>query len=368
MIIQNFHPTIGGAEKQALTLSRALVKNSHSVTVLTRRIPHTPCRETIDGVKIVRTFSGGGSWFSSLLFNFSSALFLLHHAGKYDVFHVHLASSHAVFPSLLGRLLKKKTVIKLSGGKEVGELAVSRKTLLGRIKLKLISLARPLLVMVNHDQEEEILGSGLGHLQRSFIPNGVDLEMFRPVASGEKEKLRQELGWDGHVFLFVGRFAKDKLRLDIFQNVLEAWKQVNFDGFLVLVGEGPLEADYQKLIQLKNLQDRVKILGPRSDVGKLYQAADVFLLPSITEGLSNAMLEAMACGLPVMGSNVSGINDVIREGTEGCLFDPGQVDSIAKAFRAADKSEWRDEVKISNPKTVQRFDLNGVAARYQALY
>lgn len=370
MIIQNFHPTVGGAEKQALELSRGITKKGFDVSVLTPCVKDAPCRESIDGVKIIRLFSVFGP-FRSLIFVFSSAFHLLTHLSSYDVYHVHLASSHAVIPSLLGRIFKKQVFIKLSGGKDIGELALSRKSFLGRLKMKLIAWGKPQLIMVNKDQENEILLSGLSHLERSFIPNGVNLELYRPVSLEEKTRIREEFGWHGQVFLFVGRFAADKLRLDIFENVLNAWKGAFPSGsknLLVLVGSGPLEPQYRALIQKNNLAESVIILSSHPDVVRYYQGADVFLLPSITEGLSNAMLEAMACGLPVMGSRVSGIENVVIDGINGFLFDPGDSDLIKISFSSFIKCHFLKNISKSNQLTAHKYDLSKTIEKYQSLY
>lgn len=371
MIIQNFHPTVGGAEKQALELSRALVKKGVVVTVLTPGVKGAPARESLDGVQVIRLSFGCGRAFRSFRFVLHSAFFLLNNLSKYDVFHIHLASSHSVFPSLLGRYSGKKVFVKLSGGKDIGELALSRRSFFGRIKILFLKMARVHLILVNRDQFEEVRLSGLDGLKTTLVPNGVNLEIFRPLGATERDHLRRQFGWTGRIFLFVGRFAKDKWRMDVFENVMKAWKRL-FEGrkdvFFYLVGEGPLEAAYRDILRRENLENQIKFIGPRTDVAALYQAADFFVLPSLTEGLSNALLEAFACGRPVLASRVSGITDLVTEERQGYLFDPFDTEDVYKAFQKSDRSHKSDLLSQECQKVAEHYSLNRTVESFLALY
>lgn len=335
MLIQNFHPVIGGAERQALSLSAALVAKGHRVDVITMGFPGTPRRETIRGVTVRRLPSHGAGLPRTAVFAVTSAIYLLFASFRYDLFHVHLASSHSIFPALLARLFRKPVMIKLGGGLGIGELALSRHSIVGRIKLALLALLKPTFIVVNEDQREELRTSGLSNSPVAFIPNGVDLSIFYRAESADKQRLREEMGMNGLVFLFVGRFAADKLRPDIFERLIATWAGVRKtagDISLYFVGEGPLVFDYRRLIARYGVESSVHIPGVALRVTGYLQAADVFLLPSITEGLSNALLEALACGLPVCGSRVPGIVDVVKDGEHGVLFDPMSPTDIERAI------------------------------------
>ncbi len=372
MIIQNFHPTIGGAEKQALELSRGLAKRGHHVSVLTPGLPGLPTREFIDNVEIHRLGFCGTSPLRFPLFAFFSVFFLLKNQHRFNVYHVHLASSHALVPAILGRILMKKVVVKLSGGKEIGELALSRKSVAGRLKLSVLKWARVHLVTVNQDQVEEIKLSGLSSLPVTMIPNGVNSDNYTPSSPDQKKQLRSELAWTGRVFLFVGRFAKDKLRPDIFGNLLQAWEQAfgqSSDKNFYLFGDGPLTSRYQVMVREMNLDKNIHLSASQTDVTSLYQAADVFVLPSITEGLSNALLEAMACGLPVVASRVSGIADIFSEANQALLFDPEKPEEMAEAFKRIDKeAEILDVLGRRSMEIVKRFSMVKTIELYEGLY
>jgi glycosyltransferase involved in cell wall biosynthesis len=268
--------------------------------------------------------------------------------------------------------MRKKTIMKVGGGYRIGEMALSRKTWFGQLKLRLLAWAHPIVVVVNQGQFQELEESGLGHLKTVLIPNGVNLKRFHPVSVSEKETLRYQFGLSGLVFLFVGRFSADKLRLDIFDRFLEAWsrfikKERNANFYLV--GSGPLETEYRQMIDQRRLSASVHILGPREDVATLYQSADFFVLPSITEGLSNALLEAMACGLPVVGSRVPGIIDIVEEGHQGFLFDPQNVSEIEQAlYLTLNNSNLLKSLSSSCIETARKYSIDATVDQTLQLY
>lgn len=110
---------------------------------------------------------------------------------------------------------------------------------------------------------------------------------------------------------------------------------------LVLAGEGPYRQTVEKLIRQKGLDEQVLMLGQRADVPSLLRSADLFLFCSRTEGLPNAVLEAMAAGVPVIATDVPGCRDLIRDNETGWLVRPGDPADISRAITAAlaDKSE-----------------------------
>ena len=366
MVIQNFYPSIGGAERQALTLARELVKKNVAVTVLTRRNSGSFSQRFVDGVDVRRLGTGA---FSFLV---SSLVWLIFYRRRYDVIHAHIGSSHAVGAAFVGWLFNKKTIVKLSGSKVVGEIPVSRRSFVGRLKLRAFGFFRPVLVLVNEAQKEDLHGFGLESLETRLIPNGVDTVKFHAISSAEKEALRKTLNWDGVVFLFVGRFSPDKLRMDIFRNLLSAWSRLTGDSShpcLYFVGAGELEKNYRDAIVQMQLEKFVHIWPATENVRSLYQAADVFVLPSVTEGLSNALLEAMACKLPVAGSRVSGIEDLLSENVEGRLFDPLLPEEIYRSCRELiENAEARHRMGLAAMELTRRFSIENSVERHIALY
>jgi glycosyltransferase involved in cell wall biosynthesis len=148
-----------------------------------------------------------------------------------------------------------------------------------------------------------------------MIPNGVDIDIFKP-AFKKNENDRVKL-------LFVGRLSEQK-RVDY---LIEALKNLVGDGLTdvccEIIGDGPLKKELLNLTNQLNLKKYVKFLGwiNRDDLLVHYQDADIFVLPSSDEGMPNVLLEAMAIGLPIIASNISGNNELVKSGVNGFLFN-----------------------------------------------
>lgn len=372
MIIQTFYPFIGGGEKQCLQLCKTLQQKEVSVKVFTERWKGLSAYEEIEGVPVKRLGRGGPRFIHSLFFMGSILFYLCFRRKTYDVIHVHLAASHAVAASAAGKILGKKVVVKIGGGTEVGEIVLSRRTWKGRLKLKALGMLKPQFVILNNDQRKELHGFGLENVPVVLIPNGVDTDIYYPLPNNSKVALRQKLGWEGLVFLFTGRFSPDKISLKIFNAFLEGWKntlavypQIHF----YLVGQGSLVGAYQSIISEKRLQNSIHLWAARDNVSELYQAADIFVLPSQIEGLSNSLLEAMASSLPVLASRVAGITNIIQENIHGLLFDPFSSAEIEQCLKniISDPALLR-KLGAQSRSLAESFSIDSTVQRYLALY
>ena len=371
MVSANFHPYIGGAEKQALELSRALHANGVEVTVLTRRVLGLKSEEGLDGISIRRLPAWGRGVVDSLVFMAASFLWLLAHPRRFQAVHVHLAGSPALAACLAGRLLGKRVIVKLGGGKGIGELAASKSSIAGRLKLKALAALGPRFVVVNRELVAELAEHGLGGARVVIQPNGVDTRRYHPPSADEKVRLRLDLGWPpGLCFLYVGRLAPEK-RLDLFlEEFGRALKEAPADAFAVLVGKGELEPMLREVGLASGLKGRVRFMPSTPDIMRLYRAADVFVLPSISEGLSNALLEAMASGLAVLASRVGGSAEAVVDGGSGFLFEPHDVATFrARIVQLLKNPGLAERLGLRGRDDVlARFDLVSVARRYQELY
>ena len=368
MVSAGFHPYVGGAEKQALELSVALRGRGVGVKVLTRRLPGLPAAEEVRGVPVERLWCAGEGWLNALTFLWSLTAWLVAHAGDYRAVHVHLAGSPALPPALLGPILGKRVLIKLGGGRGIGELAASSRTMGGRLKLTLLSWLRPRFVAVTKDLAEEC-SQFLGPVPVSVQPNGVDTARYHPVPAEEKRSLRRKLGWpEGLGFLYVGRLVPEK-QLDKF---LAAWIRAagGFSGFAAFVGDGPQGDKLRSMAEGSPLRDRIFVLSSMEAIQDAYAAADVFVLPSISEGLSNALLEAMSSGLAVLGSRVGGTAEAVEEERTGLLFAPqDEAELAAKLKRFLDEPGLAGRLgAAAREKAVAAFSLDRTAEAYERLY
>jgi len=337
MLIQSFSPAIGGAEKQALELSRSLVSRGIRVTVITRRVGDTAAEEMMGSVRVVRLKVLGSGFMDTCSFMAGSFFYLLKHAAQYDVVHVHIASSHAVAALLAGWFTGKKTLVKLADGKEQNEITLSRKNILGRMKLKFFQFSKPRLMVLNGEVFDWLNGmEEFRGLRLIRFRNGVNTLKYAPVLYQAKINAKTVLGFDNApIFLFVGRLDPKK-RIKEF---VELWAEIFSEAMLkpkirlVIVGTGPEEGPIRDAVSSLGLKESVTLTGVQHDLLPYYSAADVFILPSIAEGLSNSMLEAMSCGLAIMASRVGGAREAVIEGENGCLFDPLNRGEIKECLR-----------------------------------
>jgi len=374
MLIQTFFPAIGGAEKQALELSRSLVSRGLKVTVLTRLLRGTPSEEILEGVRVVRLSARGRGAVNSAWFMVKSFFYLLAHSAEYDLVHVHLASSHAVAALLAGGLTGKDTLVKLADGKAQNEITLSRKNIPGRLKLWFFRLARPRLMVLNGEVYDWLKNSpDFGGLPLIQFRNGVDTLKYTPLLYHEKINAKTALGFDHTpIALFVGRLdPKKRIR-----EFVELWAEIFSEELvrpklrLVIVGGGPEEAAIKAAVSALGMQDSVTLAGKRTDLLPYYRAADIFILPSIAEGLSNSMLEAMSCGLAVLASRVGGAREAVLEGENGQLFDPLNKAEIKKCLRRhiADPNLAVRMGERSREIAVKKYSMAKVAEELMEIY
>jgi glycosyltransferase involved in cell wall biosynthesis len=165
----------------------------------------------------------------------------------------------------------------------------------------------------------------------AVIPNGVDLDRFE--IDVDRDAVRAGLGIhaDAPVAIVVAKLLPQKghrILLEALPAVLGRHPRMRF----LLVGEGALADSLREQIRRAGLEESVQLLGPRRDIPELLAASDLFVLPSLWEGLPMALLEAMASGLPVVASDVSGTREVVQDGESGLLVPAGDVSALAAAM------------------------------------
>ena len=200
------------------------------------------------------------------------------------------------------------------------------------------------------------------------IHNGVDLRRFTDEAPAPARGLLG-LPAEGVVIGAVGRLDPVKDHLGLL-DACAALGGDRDDWTLVLVGEGPCRAALEARAARSDLAGRIRLLGARSDVPDLLRAFDLFVLPSIAEGISNTVLEAMATGLPVIATRTGGNPELVEDGVTGALVPVGDRAALARALRAqlADAHLRRLQGKAGRQRAAAEFSLERMAGRYAELY
>ena len=205
------------------------------------------------------------------------------------------------------------------------------------------------------------------------IYNGVDTARF----AAPSEAVRPEAcPFDPARHLVIGtvgrmQAVKDQLSLArAFAGLLEAQPALRERLRLVIVGDGPMRATVKDWLQAQGLADLAWLPGDRSDVAALMQAMDIFVLPSLAEGISNTILEAMAAGLPVLASRVGGNAELLVPEQTGLLFEAGDVAGLQAALaRVVAEPALREGMgQLGRERALQRFSLDSMVTNYQTLY
>ena len=201
-----------------------------------------------------------------------------------------------------------------------------------------------------------------------YVPGvGVDVEKFGSVVVDRKAK-RKELGLaeDDFVLVSTGELNDNKNHKTIIQAV---HKLENSSVKYLICGKGPLDEELLYLVKELDLERQVMLLGYRTDIIEINHVADVFVFPSFREGLSVALMEAMACGLPVVCSDIRGNRDLIEDGKGGFLVEPSSVDDFIQAIRKlAQDDSLRVSARLYNKSKVEDYDMDIVLKKMKSIY
>ncbi len=371
MISPQFRPIIGGYERAAERLSSTLVTLGDHVTVISeRREKSWPANELINGIVVRRLpciFRPHLHILSSLI---AFGWFLLWQGRRFDVWHIHQYGQHAVLVVLLGKMLGRPVVLKLtsSAGEGIGNL---KKRAIFVPDLTATLRRVDACVATSRETCDEALAFGIPAEHVHILGNGIDAVVFHPVNQARRMAERAALGVEASgVVLFVGRLSSEKNP----DGLLSAWQsalpQLSQGWKLVLVGEGPMSAALNRYVEAKGLDGSVLFAGYHNHIERWMKASDILVLPSHWEGLSNTMLEAMASGLPVISTKVSGSIEALRETGAGMLVDVGSMGQLAEAMVfLARNSHLRTQMGEAGRKTVDaRYSIEKIAASYHRLY
>jgi glycosyltransferase involved in cell wall biosynthesis len=225
-------------------------------------------------------------------------------------------------------------------------------------------------VTVNAEAVREFVhaNEGCPKDKMTVIPSGVDTDRFRPLA-GTGFKARLGLPEDRPVIGVVTRMRVRK-GVEEFIRAVGQVRQAHADAHSVIVGEVDLDDGLQVLVRGLGLEKHLSLLGRRSDMAEVYSAFDVFVLSSHDEGMSNAILEAMAMEKPVVATDVGGTGEVVRQGHTGLLVPPRDTEALAAAINdvLAQPARAREMGRRGRRVVEDRFSAHAMVRQMERLY
>jgi len=371
-----FPPLGGGAGRGTYNLARQLAAKGHSIDVLTSRAVGYQKTELVEGFNVYRVKSyrkgihdcGFRGAFSFLLF--AIPVFLrLTRKNDYHIIHYFFSLPTALLRFLPGKHRQVPYLISLRGSDVPNydtynkSLQIAHKALMPITRKIWRESARVVALSTDLAQSASESDSSV---RIDIVPNGIESEMFvyEPTI---REKAKSTAHAERVELICVARLIERKG----VQHLLHAVKQMNESIFLTIVGEGNFMGELQVLAAELDLTSKVKFYGycPREKLVTLYNNSDVFVLPSMAESFGMVFVEAMSCGLPVIGARVGGVPDIIKP-ENGILVEAGSVQSVKAAIEtlAADAGLRKSMAEANRLKAVANYAWRSVADAYENIY
>lgn len=332
VMIADFMPRIHGLSNHVKTLSQKLTQKGHEVFIIT--FPNKKNIQKIGKIKIIRPKGRDIRYLNELNIWLKGKKLLENLIKKenIDIIHAHSIFPQGTIATQIGKKYNIPTYVTCHG---IDFYKFYKYPLFKQHIQKVLNKADNILA-VSQDLVNKINNTGVKNIQKktSLHLNAVDINKFQQIPKKNKNKKP--------IVTFVGTLNKRKN----LTTLLDAKKISQTDYKLLVIGDGQDSDKLKKKVKKENIEN-VTFLGQRNDVENILPYADLFILPSFSEGLSIALIEALACGLPVIGSNIAGMKEVITPQV-GLLINPHKPSSIKNAI---------DKI-LNNEKTYNKLQSN----------
>ena len=357
--------------------ARALVKQGCQVKVVAMHNPGAKTHELLDGIQIIRPPYASQKW--EILQRDSAGIpavwkaspwarillipfFITHTAAiarqARDCDLIHANWTLSAISAWAGYPLHRKPCLVTVQGSDIFQ--AGKIPLIRAVTRRALKNTKTVLALSQSLAEETSRLTDIPREKIQVVPNGVNLEKFPFAEPQERENL----------LLFVGSLIERKGG----QHLIDAMPQVlrQFPGYqLVMIGEGPLKETWQAQISRLGLQDQVKLIGTQSqaEIADWMRRARLFVLPSLEEGQGVVIVEALASGLPCLGTNVGGIPDVVTPQV-GRLVAPGNSSELAQAIYdiLKDQAGWEAMCFAARQRAEAHYDWDRIAVRLIEIY
>ena len=365
----DFLPNVGGIAAHVYELARALRALGNDITIVTFRDSlFAPGEETIDGLHVVRVYLPRNTvllYPAFALFEYFSVRRIIRRK-KIDLLH-----SHYVFPDgFVSRL--QPGVPGIATEHTSGFLdRLERGRMLGLYRWVYSRMDQ---IITPSDELAGAVGSlGVPRQKITFVSNGVDTDKFSPEVPPRDLRQQYALAPDTRIVLCPRRLEPKNGVKYLVEAVPAVLRQCPEARFFVVGGSYPDQlALLRKRARELGIEDQIIFAGsvPNAEMPSWYTAADVVVLPSLKEATSIAGLEAMACGRPLVGTNVGGIPHLVTDGKTGLLVEPRDPDGLAGALARllTDDAARREMGVAARKKAVDRFSWARIAGTVEGIY
>lgn len=367
MIVPYFD-RIGGYELQAQSLCQAyhrFGKQSFILTTPTPGFPKFERREYCDIYRVPKSVQTPSTLSLYLLYLF----FCLRKIPS--ILHCHSISPFTEQILYLNRYLKIPILLKIATEGDIEHLhqTIQYDKKNGAFRRKNYEAVN--FIHLNTNIRDELLNFNINSKKIFSIPNGVDTTRFSPVSEKHQKKIKITLGFPEHRHLitFIGRLEERKRVADL----INAWGKIekhypNHD--LLIVGDGEEKESCQALCNELNIQNRVIFQEATHTVEYFLQISSLFVLPSRLEGLPNIILEAMATAVPILATNISGINEAIEHQKTGFLVSAQNIPALAEGLHYLLQSphlakQWGEAAR---QKALRSYCFNTIVPQFFELY
>ena len=362
------YPTYGGSGAVATELGIALAARGHQIHFITYRQPFR-LPEFLPNVFFHEVDVGRYPLFEYPPYDLALAVRMHEAVVKHglDLLHCHYALPHATSAWIAREMLRAQKrdvkVITTLHGTDI--TIVGQDPSFNPITKFSIERSDRLTAVSEFLRKETYNAFGCTACDVAVIHNFIDPSVYN--RSAHPPLLRQRLGGEP-ILMHISNFRRVKRVRDVVQIFAKVHDRI--PSRLVMVGDGPDRGDAEEEARRAGLENRVHFLGKIDNVAPLLASADLFLLPSASESFGLSALEALASGVPVIGTNAGGVPEVVRDGETGVLCPVGDVEGMASAGIdiLSDPQRWQSMSELGAEDARARFSLDAIVSKYEHLY
>lgn len=365
MVCSEFPPSVGGNAHYTYHLSKKLVERGHEVTVFVWGSYKKTFHETIDNISIYRVRFLPFYPFH----NHFNAIFLKYHLksiiSDQDILHLHNVNIPFVSCDIPTVVTVHGTVQGHVNNRQILDMESLVVNSFSKLYIstdkKLIKSADEIISVSKACSNE--LKKYYGIMESKVIYNGVDTEFFKP--KDKYEEITEPY------ILYVGRLSPEKGLFDLIDS-MEIVAQQCPKIKLIIIGKGPLERAIKNKILKMNLSKSILFLGRHNhqEILKYYQNALIYILPSYFEGLATTLLEALACGVPIITTNIPANSEAVIDGVNGFLVPPQNPQKLAESIlKLLNDSDLREKMgKNSRDRSLKYFEWDVICKKIEKVY